>query len=33
MCQRDRSEVDLKCKILDDLRHLESVSNRIDQRD
>ncbi len=23
--QRDRSEVDLKRKILDDLRHLESV--------
>ncbi|MDU1270187.1 MAG: DUF3461 family protein [Escherichia coli] len=26
ICQRDRSEVDLKRKILDDLRHLESVN-------
>ncbi|MNC49581.1 hypothetical protein D3C75_987700 [compost metagenome] len=25
ICQRDRTEVDLKRKILDDLRHLESV--------
>lgn len=25
LCQRDRVEVDLKLKILDDLRHLESV--------
>ena len=25
LCQRDRTEVDLKRKILDDLRHLESV--------
>jgi len=30
ICQRDRIEVDLKRKILDDLRHLESVvSNKI----
>jgi len=30
ICQRDRVEVDLKRKILDDLRHLESVvSNKI----
>ena len=25
ICQRDRTEIDLKRKILDDLRHLESV--------
>ncbi|MGS9074021.1 DUF3461 family protein, partial [Salmonella enterica subsp. enterica serovar Infantis] len=25
LCQRDRSELELKRKILDDLRHLESV--------
>ncbi|XNM81174.1 DUF3461 family protein [Escherichia coli] len=31
-CQRDRSEVDLKRKILDDLRHLESVvTNKISE--
>ena len=30
ICQRDRTEVDLKRKILDDLRHLESVvANKI----
>lgn len=30
ICQRDQVEVDLKRKILDDLRHLESVvSNKI----
>nr|WP_024965680.1 DUF3461 family protein [Pantoea sp. IMH] len=30
ICQRDRVEVDLKRKILEDLRHLESVvSNKI----
>lgn len=30
LCQRDRSEIDLKRKILDDLRHLESVvTNKI----
>ncbi|VEA78796.1 Chromosome segregation ATPase [Salmonella enterica subsp. arizonae] len=26
ICQRDRSELDLKRKILDDLRHLEASS-------
>ncbi|MDU7671028.1 MAG: DUF3461 family protein, partial [Escherichia coli] len=32
ICQRDRSEVDLKRKILDDLRHLESVvTNKISE--
>lgn len=30
LCQRDRSDLDLKRKILDDLRNLESVvSNKI----
>ncbi|MFC0141986.1 DUF3461 family protein [Erwinia mallotivora] len=30
ICQRDQAEVDLKRKILDDLRHLESVvTNKI----
>ncbi len=30
ICQRDQVEIDLKRKILDDLRHLESVvSNKI----
>ena len=30
ICQRDRTEIDLKRKILDDLRHLESVvTNKI----
>lgn len=30
ICQRDQSEVDLKQKILDDLRHLETVvANKI----
>ncbi|STD26216.1 Protein of uncharacterised function (DUF3461) [Enterobacter asburiae] len=32
ICQRDRTEVDLKRKILDDLRHLESVvTNKISE--
>jgi len=32
ICQRDRTEVDLKRKILDDLRHLESVvANKINE--
>ncbi|EBQ6234503.1 DUF3461 domain-containing protein [Salmonella enterica subsp. enterica serovar Schwarzengrund] len=32
ICQRDRSELDLKRKILDDLRHLESVvANKISE--
>lgn len=32
ICQRDQVEVDLKRKILDDLRHLESVvSNKINE--
>ena len=32
ICQRDRSEVDLKRKILDDLRHPESVvTNKISE--
>ncbi|MDX7430759.1 DUF3461 family protein, partial [Enterobacter sp. CRENT-193] len=32
ICPRDRSEVDLKRKILDDLRHLESVvTNQISE--
>ena len=32
ICQRDRTEIDLKRKILDDLRHLESVvTNKISE--
>lgn len=32
ICQRDRTDVDLKRKILDDLRHLESVvANKISE--
>lgn len=32
LCQQDRSEVDLKRKILDDLHHLESVvTNKISE--
>lgn len=32
ICQRERSDVDLKRKILDDLRHLESVvANKISE--
>ncbi|MGG2143872.1 DUF3461 family protein [Symbiopectobacterium sp. RP] len=32
ICQRDQEEVDLKRKILDDLRHLESVvANKINE--
>ncbi|KOQ82703.1 DUF3461 family protein, partial [Pluralibacter gergoviae] len=32
LCQRDRGEIDLKNKILDDLRHLESVvANKISE--
>ncbi|QCR35179.1 DUF3461 family protein [Nissabacter sp. SGAir0207] len=32
ICQRDQEEVDLKHKILDDLRHLESVvANKISE--
>ncbi|MGS6199012.1 DUF3461 family protein, partial [Enterobacter hormaechei] len=32
ICQRDRSEVEVKRKILDDLRHLQSlVTNKISE--